>query len=124
MRDLFDPHSFEPRHGARRVPTRDHRHSHYPLVLDLFDADPFRPQHGDRQLSGIRRHLEWIGRHEWPARIVIVTGELGTAPEYRQWRLRRSADSHAIRLDTDLLCESHFLAISRQQILTLARNPG
>jgi hypothetical protein len=38
----------------------------------LFDIRTFGPQAGDRQLSGIRRHMEWIGRHEWPARVVIV----------------------------------------------------
>jgi hypothetical protein len=76
MRDLFDPHSFGPPRGNRRLPTRNHRHSRYPRVIDLFDAGSFGPQAGDGQLSTLRRHLEWIGRHEWPARIVIVTGEV------------------------------------------------
>jgi hypothetical protein len=65
-----------------RVPRR-HRH---PPMLDLFDADTFGPQPDDRQPSGFRRHLEWISRHvrwlatfAWPARMVIVLGEIAVA---------------------------------------------
>jgi hypothetical protein len=43
----------------------------------------FGPQAGDRQLSGIRRHMEWIVRHQWPARMIIVAGEVALAAAYR-----------------------------------------
>jgi hypothetical protein len=77
MMDLFDPRSFGPPHGDWRAlaPYRHHR----PRIIDLFDEGSFGPQPGDRHLSALRRHLEWISRHEWPARIVIVTGEIAAA---------------------------------------------
>jgi hypothetical protein len=48
-------------------------------MRDLFDPFTFGPQPGGRQLSGLRRHIAWIGRHQWPARIVIVVGEITLA---------------------------------------------
>jgi hypothetical protein len=72
MTDPFNPRS-------SRLPARLPRSYRRPRVIDLFDPDTFGPQPGDRQLSGIRRHLEWIGQHEWPARIVIVVGEITLA---------------------------------------------
>jgi hypothetical protein len=69
MRDLFDPRSFGP---PRATTYRRHR----PRVIDLFDIDSFGPQAGDRRLSAFRHHIAWIGQQEWPARIVIILGEI------------------------------------------------
>jgi hypothetical protein len=77
MRDLFDPRPFGPSHGYQRALKPYRRH--LPRVIDLFDTDSFGPQPGDRRLSAFRHHLAWIGQHEWPARIVIILGEITVA---------------------------------------------
>jgi hypothetical protein len=75
MLDFFDPRSFGPPRDTGRALNRRHR----PPIIGLFDEASCGPQAGDRHLSAVRRHIEWIGRHEWPARVVIVLGEIALA---------------------------------------------
>jgi hypothetical protein len=50
--------------------------SYSTLMRELFDSRIFGPQPRDRGLSDFRRHLEWMRRHQWPARIAIIIGEI------------------------------------------------